>query len=313
MNPLSSSQIEMHRFPSELGIKRKRICFEMITQGDYRKLTADQINSSLFPNQVQSSPLPIKDIKCELSTHQRATKRPNYQLKWNSMFEELKKYKQTYGDCIVPRGFPLNPKLASWVSEQRKQYKFKQSEKKSAITDNRIALLNEVGFAWNAQESAWLKQFEQLIQFKHENGSCIVPVKFPPNPKLGLWVKEQRRHYWLLKDNKPSQMTPSRIEKLDTLEFCWDAQEANWREKVQELKKFKERWGHCKVPRHYDCNPALGTWVHHQRTQYKLAKSGIVTGKQGQAVLSPQRQEELDALGFTWYPRPKRTPLLSKV
>jgi hypothetical protein len=39
--------------------------------------------------------------------------------KWLVTLEELKKYKQVHGDCIVPRGYALNPRLASWVAEQR--------------------------------------------------------------------------------------------------------------------------------------------------------------------------------------------------
>ena len=33
--------------------------------------------------------------------------------KWLASYRELQEYKTEYGDCIVPRGFPLNPRLAS--------------------------------------------------------------------------------------------------------------------------------------------------------------------------------------------------------
>lgn len=39
--------------------------------------------------------------------------------KWYAMLEQLKQYKSEHGDCIVPRGFAPNTKLASWVAEQR--------------------------------------------------------------------------------------------------------------------------------------------------------------------------------------------------
>jgi hypothetical protein len=39
--------------------------------------------------------------------------------KWLATLGELKEYKQAHGDCIVPRGYALNPRLASWVAEQR--------------------------------------------------------------------------------------------------------------------------------------------------------------------------------------------------
>lgn len=213
---------------------------------------------------------------------------------WNIMFEKLRKYKETYGNCIVPRGFPLDPRLATWVSEQRKQYKLKLNGKTSSMNDKRIKLLNELGFVWNVQESAWNKHFDLLKQFKKDNGHCLVAVK---HPELGLWVKEQRRHYWLEKNGKQSQMTIQRKTKLDEIGFCWDAQDAFWREKVDELIRFKAKHGHCLVPRN---EPSLGTWVHHQRTQYKLAVTGSSRGKQRQTVLSLERQRELQKLGFVW-------------
>lgn len=40
-------------------------------------------------------------------------------LKWYTMLEQLKQYKEEHGNCIVPRGFAPNSKLASWVAEQR--------------------------------------------------------------------------------------------------------------------------------------------------------------------------------------------------
>jgi Helicase associated domain len=41
--------------------------------------------------------------------------------KWLTTLEELKIYKQENGNTIVPRGYSQNPRLASWVAEQRKQ------------------------------------------------------------------------------------------------------------------------------------------------------------------------------------------------
>jgi hypothetical protein len=39
--------------------------------------------------------------------------------KWLVTLGELIKYRVEHGDCIVPRGYALNPRLASWVAEQR--------------------------------------------------------------------------------------------------------------------------------------------------------------------------------------------------
>jgi hypothetical protein len=52
-----------------------------------------------------------------LSLHKRKSKKKD--TKWLVTLEELKKYRQAHGDCIVPRGYALNTRLASWVAEQR--------------------------------------------------------------------------------------------------------------------------------------------------------------------------------------------------
>jgi Helicase associated domain len=37
--------------------------------------------------------------------------------KWHASYEQLKQYKQKHGNTIVPRGYSLNSKLASWVRQ----------------------------------------------------------------------------------------------------------------------------------------------------------------------------------------------------
>jgi len=219
--------------------------------------------------------------------------------KWMESYNDLKKYKHEYGNCIVPRGFVFNPRLAVWVAEQRKQYKLRLDGRNSSITAERIALLEQVDFAWNAQEAAWERHMADLKAFKEENGDCLVPVNHPNYPKLGLWVKEQRRHFNFLKRGKPSHMTDSRYVELSGLGFCWDTQEAVWGERLRELKQFKVKNGHSMVPTHYSTNPRLGTWVHHQRRQYREYK------RDKPCHITHERFAALDRIGFIWHPRDK--------
>src|SRR5690606_34675814 len=39
-------------------------------------------------------------------------------------------------------------------------------------------------------------------------------------------------------------------------------QEEKWVEKYEQLKDFRDRFGHCRVPKMWDENLALGTWVY---------------------------------------------------
>jgi hypothetical protein len=216
--------------------------------------------------------------------------------KWLTMLQKLKDYKSEHGDCIVPRGY-VDSKLASWVAEQRKQYKLLNDGKASSITPERISCLRELDFAWNAQEAAWAKHMSDLRAFRSRNGHCQVPLNHPEFPKLGLWVKEQRRHYTLLAQGKPSHMTTERAQELDRLGFTWDTHEATWLERFKELSQFRDETGHCYVPTNYKSNPKLGTWVHHQRRQRKKFEEGKA------CHITEERIKALESIGFVWYPR----------
>lgn len=172
-----------------------------------------------------------------------------------------------------------------------------QDGKQSSITTERIALLEELDFAWNAQTAAWSKHMSDLKKFREQNGHCHVPLNHPKFPKLGLWVKEQRRHYTLLKQGKASHMTKERAQELEALDFCFNTHEATWTERFRELCQFKKKYGNTVVPTNYRGNPKLGTWVHHQRRQYKKFKEGKP------CHITEERIRALESLDFVWYPR----------
>lgn len=218
-------------------------------------------------------------------------------LKWLGMLGLLREYKAENGDCIVPRGYGPNPKLASWVAEQRKQYKLMRDGKPSNITPERVAALDELEFAWNAQEAAWARHYSDLQAYKAKFGDCLVPLSYTDRPQLGLWVKEQRRHYMLLVQGRKSHMTQARIAQLESVGFVWDSHEATWWDRFNDLKAYQAVHGNCMVPTKYQPNPRLGTWVHHQRRQYRKLKHGKTSH------MTHERMEALESIGFCWTPR----------
>ena len=71
---------------------------------------------------TQASPFEQQDqAEDKKKNKQTSTKKPlrKKDTKWLATLEQLKEYKREHGDCIVPRGYTLNPRLASWVAEQR--------------------------------------------------------------------------------------------------------------------------------------------------------------------------------------------------
>jgi len=79
-----------------------------------------------------------------------------------------------------------------------------------------VELLNELGFDWEPFDSGWEKMFSELEHYKLEKGDCNVPVGWKDNPKLGRWVKTQRRRY------KSGSLPSVRQDRLDKLKFEWE-------------------------------------------------------------------------------------------
>lgn len=82
---------------------------------------------------------------------------------------------------------------------------------------------------------------EQLIQYKEENGHCVVPESFTRKDcRLGEWVKVQRRQYKLKLAGKHSYLSDQRIDMLNAIEFVWAIQDRPlWHQRFEELKQFK--------------------------------------------------------------------------
>ncbi len=136
-----------------------------------------------------------------------------------------------------------------------------------------IAFADRIGIGWDE----W---YGRLTAYKQREGDCIVPTNHREQGfRLGQWVDKQRQ--------KKDTMLPERRQRLESLGFAWNKFAASWEQGFRSLEIFRQREGHCRVPvRHHEQGYRLGLWVAHQRaTQDKL---------------SPDRRQQLDALGFVW-------------
>eukprot|EP00586_Coscinodiscus_wailesii_P021811 CAMPEP_0172491092 /NCGR_PEP_ID=MMETSP1066-20121228/21782_1 /TAXON_ID=671091 /ORGANISM="Coscinodiscus wailesii, Strain CCMP2513" /LENGTH=258 /DNA_ID=CAMNT_0013259941 /DNA_START=90 /DNA_END=866 /DNA_ORIENTATION=- len=143
----------------------------------------------------------------------------------------------------------------------------------------------------------WMKHYNELKEFKSINGHCRVPGKFSSNPALGHWVSTNRTYYKLLKEGKPSFLTPERLQALEDINFEWrvrDDHYITWWERYVELKEFKSRHGHCNVPHKFIPNLSLGNWVATNRASYKKLEEGKPS------FLTPARIRALEAIDFEW-------------
>eukprot|EP00980_Cylindrotheca_fusiformis_P002834 scaffold672_cov126-Cylindrotheca_fusiformis.AAC.35 len=147
--------------------------------------------------------------------------RPFHEQKWAEMFNQLLQFKEKRGHCLVPHDFVENQTLSSWVKRQRYQYKLKQQGKTSTMTDARILTLEEVGFVWDSHAANWQERLAELKDYVEENGHCHVPYNYHKSPRLGTWVKRQRRQGKLFWNGKTSNLNLERATALNKLGFEW--------------------------------------------------------------------------------------------
>mmetsp|Transcript_17497 Transcript_17497/g.33168 ORF Transcript_17497/g.33168 Transcript_17497/m.33168 type:complete len:595 (+) Transcript_17497:598-2382(+) len=226
---------------------------------------------------------------------------------WDERLEELKAYKEIHGHANVPTISKDNPSLGHWVHDQRKQYRLYQEKKQTAMTPERIQLLEKVGFKWALQRhtatKSWNERFEELKKYKAEKGDCNVPIRYNDNPSLGQWVSTQRQEYGAKIKGRRSNTTQERVKALEDIGFQWFLRDTSkmaprksWESHFQNLVSFKEKHGHCDVRVRSKQHPtgSLGRWVEKQRHHYNTRQDGI------ESKITDEQIQRLEDLGFRW-------------
>ncbi|GAX62365.1 helicase [Candidatus Scalindua japonica] len=210
---------------------------------------------------------------------------------WDLRYGELIQYKEIFGDCNVPSNWNENKQLAIWVGTQRSNYTYK------LLSKDHIKRLEDIGFAWHADnsllrkhhEKKWGEMFEALTTYKNMYEDCNVPNGWPDKKLVG-WVSRQRTEY------RTENLSNERIESLESIGFEWvspfkkaeeERQKKLWHEKLKTLITYKNMYGNCNVPNSWP-DKKLVNWVATQRAKYRTES------------LSNERIESLESIGFEW-------------
>ena len=191
-----------------------------------------------------------------------------------------------------------------------------------------------------AERAYWNKHHHLLHQFLLQYGHCNIPPGYGIGTHyetLYQWCVDQRTEYQKMcrgnngMEETRSTMTPERVRILTSMGFVWGAplpsgrghhstggtshgarpsssnksssssSYSSWDKWMEMLSSFKAKHGHVDVPLKYEPNPALGTFVNRQRSEYRKYHSSKPTS------MTPERISELNALGFTWAIRDTHT------
>jgi hypothetical protein len=205
---------------------------------------------------------------------------------WDESYRKLVEFHMTHGHTNVP--INVEDSFSLWVHIQRREYrKFKAGEY-SRITQERIDRLNRLNFVWEKQKADWVLKYQELCRYRQEHGNCIVPKT---HVSLGRWVGQQREQYRKYQDGKPSSISLERIEMLKKIDFVWNAQDALWRQRLEELREHVNVNGYgCAPPR--KTHNSLARWLNRQLEAYEKMKNGE------KVAMNDERAMELRKLGF---------------
>jgi hypothetical protein len=198
---------------------------------------------------------------------------------WDEIYALLQQFKKREGHCKVPQLHKEDEaNLGTWVNTQR------QLKTKEQLDPARQKQLEEIGFEWVLFDATWDEMCALLKQYKKREGHYNVPQSHTEDEaNLGTWVTTQRQ----LK--RKEKLDSGRKMRLEEIGFEWGLPTGTWDEMYALLQQFKQREGHCKVPRsHKEDEANLGNWVGHQRQLKTRGK------------LIPDRQKRLDKIGFNW-------------
>jgi hypothetical protein len=107
-----------------------------------------------------------------------------HEVPWMARLEEFRDFRSKN----VPSAIIPDKRLALWVVEQRRNYKKYTKGRHSPLTNQRVAMLDDVGFVWSMTELFWMTKLQDLREYKRKNGDCHVKHASVEDKQLASWV-----------------------------------------------------------------------------------------------------------------------------
>jgi hypothetical protein len=197
---------------------------------------------------------------------------------WDDYFDQLSDFYEAKGRSNIVDGDQAPKSLADWVSSQLLK------KKNGNLPQDKIELLNSLNIDWHAhgkQWSKWQRHFSKLKRYAEKtNGDPNVSQLMKG---IGPWLSSQRVLY------RQGLLSNSKRVLMESIGVCWNPSQRvddRWWRQFEKLKSFKDKHGHCNVPRRELPDP--GIWVSAQRTSFK------------KGTLKKERIDALNGIGFSW-------------
>ena len=169
---------------------------------------------------------------------------------WKEHYGRLIAYKEEFGHTLVPWDYPI---LGDWVGNQRTEYK------RGKLSQERIQLLEEIGFTFDLYEYKWDDRLRELIAFKKQYGHMVVPGE---REGLRSWIVTQRVAY------RQGKLSEERIAKLTAIGFSFDrSADEKWMKQYSNYIAHMNQKGYKTIDQQKASN-----WATLQRKRFKENK-----------------------------------------
>jgi len=181
------------------------------------------------------------------------------------------------------------------MNKMRKNGPFNNQTQLSQL---QIDKLDELHVDWpvaKMDRKSWNENFEQLKAFKTKYGHTRVPQGGDWKPLCDWLCKNKRRKnepFWGL-----PKLSADQISKLDELGIDWTKttvrKNRSWEKRYEELKAFKQKYGHVRVPRAGGVWKPLHLWLY----KNKMRMNGPFNNA---PQLTTEQIERLDEVDSDW-------------
>ncbi|KSP81217.1 hypothetical protein APB20_19470 [Pseudomonas aeruginosa] len=214
--------------------------------------------SSLLDKLEVHAPAELLEAVKEFIQHQLVDR---LTVSWETSFGHLQRYLEEFGHCAVPKRYVTanGSRLGLWCAQQRTLYA------QGVLADDRRVQLEAIGFDFDPHATSWAEAFQELRQYKRDQGHANVPAGHVTGTgrNLGTWCSEQRKAY------RAGRLSDSREEQLRSEGFAFAVNEDLWEENFSALQAFIEQNGHSNVPETVEGSRGikLADWLRNQRTR----------------------------------------------
>ena len=190
-----------------------------------------------------------KTLSMENMTNKAAARNTWHDELWEEYYNRLRLYKEKYGDCLVPRKFDQDPKLATWVELQRALWNRDIKQQLNPKAQDAIHPESPEG---SEDMQAGSSQGAQGLLEPVSPEGCSPGDRDQKSISIDAQSRPSSATDALLLDSETGKMpakrlTRERYKKLDELGLCRSLRhkriEAHWDGMFQELLAYKKAHG----------------------------------------------------------------------